>query len=148
MIYYNDVDIFSEVSPTSGGVVLRSKLVEGKCKVQFPGPACRPSRSEFSVVFLRNSRKYGVRSLRKTPTEDTLSTRPGPTIGQLALTLQSILNSQTFNIIFHNDASPSSDRETHFYRIPKQPASQFQVDWPAIYILFLLRVRLETDWLS
>ena len=31
------------------------------------GRACRPSRSKFSVVFLRNSHKYGIWSLRKAP---------------------------------------------------------------------------------
>ena len=53
-------------SPTNGWAVLRST-----CRREVPGSilgrACRPSRSEFSVVFLRNSRKYGLGSLRKTP---------------------------------------------------------------------------------
>ena len=31
------------------------------------GRACRHSRSEFSVVFLRNSREYGVGSLERPP---------------------------------------------------------------------------------
>ena len=39
--------------------------------------------------FLRNSRKYGLGSLRKTPTEDILPVSPGFIRGQLALILQS-----------------------------------------------------------
>ena len=38
--------------------------------------------------FLRNSHKYGLGSLRKTPMAGTLPTGPGLTSGQLALTLQ------------------------------------------------------------
>ena len=51
----------------------RLRLKPGRREVldSFPGPVCRPSRSEISVVFLRNSRKYGLGSLRKTPTEGT-----------------------------------------------------------------------------
>ena len=40
--------------------------------------------------FLRNSRKYEVGSLRKTPTEGTPPKSPDPTSGQLTLNLQSI----------------------------------------------------------
>ena len=66
--------------PSSDGVVA---LKTGRWEVQGsnPGRACRPSRFEFSVVFLRNSRKYGLESLRKTPTEDTAPTDPGLTCG-------------------------------------------------------------------
>ena len=44
----------------------------------------------FGVIrgFLRNSRKYGLGSLRKTPTKDTPPMDPGPTSGQLASNLQ------------------------------------------------------------
>ena len=76
-----------EVRPTSGGgIALKtsSREVPGSN----PGRACRPSRSEFSAVFLRNSRKYGLGSVRKTPTEGTPPIDPGPIIGQLAFNLQ------------------------------------------------------------
>ena len=43
-----------------------------------PGRACWPSRSEFSVVFLRNLRKYGLGSHRKIPTEGTSPILLGP----------------------------------------------------------------------
>ena len=61
----NDVTPFT-LWPTSGRVVT---LITGRREVpgSMSGRACRPSRSEFSVVFLRNSRKYGLGSLRKTP---------------------------------------------------------------------------------
>ena len=65
-----------------------------------PGRACRPSRSEFSE--LRNSRKHGLGSLRKTPMEDTPPIGLGPTSGQLALNLQ--LN-PTLNIVTYYCAS-------------------------------------------
>ena len=39
--------------------------------------------------FLRNSRKYGLGSLWKTPTDGTVPTSPGPTSGQLSLILLS-----------------------------------------------------------
>ena len=42
------------------------------------GRACRPSRSVFSMVFFRNSRKYGLGSLRKTPMQGTPPIVPGP----------------------------------------------------------------------
>ena len=51
--------------PTSGRVV---SLKTGRREMigSNPGRTCRPSRSEFSVVFFRNWRKYGLGSLRKT----------------------------------------------------------------------------------
>ena len=35
---------------TSGGVVLRTKLVDGEVSDLIPGRACRPRLSEFSLV--------------------------------------------------------------------------------------------------
>ena len=58
--------------PTSGGVVLRSKLVDGRCRVQFPVALVELAVLEFSLFFLRNSHKYRVRSLRKIPIEGIL----------------------------------------------------------------------------
>ena len=52
------------------GIALKADRREGPCSI--PGRAFRPSHTEFSVGFLRNSRKYELRSLRKTPTEGTL----------------------------------------------------------------------------
>ena len=74
-------------SPTGGGVV---ELKTGRREVlgSTPGRACRPSDSEFYMVFLRNSGKYGLGFLRKTPTEDMPFIGPGPTSGQLTLKLQ------------------------------------------------------------
>ena len=74
--------------PTSGGVVAL-KIGRRQVPDSNPGRACRPSRS-FGVFrgFLQNLRKYGLRSLRKTPTEGTIPVGPGPTSEQLALHLQ------------------------------------------------------------
>ena len=51
------------------------------------GLACRPSHLEFSVVF-SETRVNGLGSLRKTPIKGIPPTGPGPTYGQLALSLQ------------------------------------------------------------
>ena len=53
-----------------------------------PGRAWRPSRSEFSVFFLRNLLKYELGYLRKTPTEGVPPTGLGPISGQLELNVQ------------------------------------------------------------
>ena len=58
------------------------------CTSSVPAHACRPNRSEFSVVFFRNSHKYGLGSLRKTLKEGTLPTGPGSTSEQLSSALQ------------------------------------------------------------
>ena len=50
-----------------------------------PGHACRVRSFP---CFSPNSRKYGLGSLRKIPTEGTPLISPGPTSGQLALILQ------------------------------------------------------------
>ena len=50
-----------------------------------PSRACRPSRSEFSVVYS----EYGLGSLKKITTEGTPPLGPGPIRGQYALNLQS-----------------------------------------------------------
>ena len=68
-------------SPTSGTAVLHSKLVDGRCQI-----SCRPSRSELSVVFVQNSRKYLLGFLKKTPTVGTPLIGHGLTSGQSALT--------------------------------------------------------------
>ena len=48
-----------------------------------PGRAYRPKRTKFSVVFSETRVKYGLGSLRKTPTEDIPLVIPGPTSGRL-----------------------------------------------------------------
>ena len=69
------------LGPTSGTAVT---LKTGKREVpgSNSGGACRPSRSEFSVVSPKLV-KYGLGSLRKTPTEDTppIGLGPSETIG-------------------------------------------------------------------
>ena len=67
---------------TSNGV-LTLKTRRQEVPVSNPGHACRPSRSEFSRGFLRNSRKCG----------------PGPISGQLAINLQQT-NRRTNGILF------------------------------------------------
>ena len=65
------------------------ELKNGRREVSgsFLGRACRYSSSEFSVFF--SKRKYGLGSLRKTPSHrGHPSVDPGPTCGQLTLTLQ------------------------------------------------------------
>ena len=52
-----------------------------------PGRTCRPSRSEFSVVFFRSSLKYGLGSLRKARRAFYLQSQVSS--GQLDLNLQS-----------------------------------------------------------
>ena len=51
------------------------------------GRACQPSFSEFSMVF-SETRVNGLGSLRKTPMKGNPPIGPGPTYGQLALSLQ------------------------------------------------------------
>ena len=53
-------------NPTSGGVVLHSKLVHGRIRVQFPIAFVDLIVRSFPW-FSRNSHKYGLGSLRKTP---------------------------------------------------------------------------------
>ena len=81
---------------TSGGAVM---LKTGRREVPGSnlGRACRLSRSEFSVVFLRNLRKNELGSLRKTPTEGSPPIGPGPTSGHLALSLQPKLTPRSIN---------------------------------------------------
>ena len=60
----------SQSSPTSVREVMFSKLVDKRCQLgSIPGPDRRPRRSEFSVTFLRNSRKYGLGPHRGHPSE-------------------------------------------------------------------------------
>ena len=63
------------------------------------GRACRPNRSEFSVVFSET----GQDLLKRPPTEGSLPVGPGPTSGQLALNLQH--NTTYFNLEFLNRAT-------------------------------------------
>ena len=73
-IYYGTVSIFHNA--TSGRVDLLSKLlVSGMCQVQFPLAFLD---LVFSVVFLRNSLKYGLESFRKTHTEGIPPIVSGP----------------------------------------------------------------------
>ena len=83
-------------------------LKTGKREISssIPGRACLPSRSEFSVIFLRILSKYGLGSLWKTPTDGTTPVGPGE---QLALNLQLNLTKSLFgfalvvdkNLILH-----------------------------------------------
>ena len=61
----------------------RFALIAGRRKVlgSISGCTCRPSFRSF----LRNSSKYGIEFLRKSPVEGTLPTGPGPTNEQLTL---------------------------------------------------------------
>ena len=62
-------------------------------------------------------RKYGLGSLRKTPTEGILPTGPGPTSGQLALILQpniSISHKQTFGF------KPATNRQLPVFYIYRE----------------------------
>ena len=73
--------------PTSGGVVTL-KIGRRELPGSNPGRACRPSLFGVFRGFLRNSRKYRLGFLRKTPTEGTPPIGPGSTSGQLALHLR------------------------------------------------------------
>ena len=53
-----------------------------------PGRACRPSRSEITVVFSKIRLNTGKDPLERPPMEGTSPTGPCPTSGQSALTLQ------------------------------------------------------------
>ena len=68
---------------------IASEIKAGRRKVtgSIPVHAGLPSRSEFSAVFLQNSRKYGLGSLRKTPTEGAPRIIPGPISWQSNLNL-------------------------------------------------------------
>ena len=68
--------LLNETGPTSGGVVT---LKTGRREV----PGSNPVR--VFRVFFRNSRKYGLVSLRKTLHGGLPPIGPGPTSGQLAL---------------------------------------------------------------
>ena len=48
-----------------------------------PSHTCRPNRSDFSVVFLRNYRTYGLGSFRKTSTGGIPLIVPGPSFHNL-----------------------------------------------------------------
>ena len=56
---------------TSGGVVLRSKLLDRRCRVQFLVVLVNLASRSFPW-FLRNSRKYGLWSFKMTSTKGTL----------------------------------------------------------------------------
>ena len=56
-----------QVGSTSGWTVLRSKLVDERCQVQSPVSDCRPSRSEFSVVFTETRVNTGYDPLERPP---------------------------------------------------------------------------------
>ena len=62
--------------------------------------ACRPSRSEFTVVFLRNSRKYGLGSLRKTHHRGHSTYGPRSLVWQSDLYLQPITILSQFSKTF------------------------------------------------
>ena len=72
--------------PTKGGMVT-SKLEDGKFQVQTPVVLVDLLFGVFRG-FLRNSFKYRLGSLRKTPMESIPPTVPSPTSEQLDLSLQ------------------------------------------------------------
>ena len=74
-------------SSTIGRAVLSLKLVGGGARFNLWS---RLSTSPFGVFlgFLQNSRKYGLGSLRKKPTDCIPLAGPGPTSEQLAFSLQ------------------------------------------------------------
>ena len=65
-----------------------SALKTGRLEVPGSIPVCRHSRSKFSVVFSETCVNTGYDPLERSPTDGTPLTGPGPTRGQLALTLQ------------------------------------------------------------
>ena len=67
-----------------------SALKAGRWEVpgSIPSRACRLSQLKFSHGLFQNSGKYGLGSLRKTPTEGNFPIRPGATSRQLALNFQ------------------------------------------------------------
>ena len=78
-----------------------SALKAGRWEVpgSIPSRACRLSQLKFSHGLFQNSGKYGLGSLRKTPTEGNLPIVPRPTNGQLDSYLHSSIHlSQYFNI--------------------------------------------------
>ena len=78
------IKLHVESCPTSGGV---AALKTGRREVPDFKPWSCLSTQLFGDFrgFLGNSRKYGLGSLRKAPTEDIPTTGPGPTSGKLAL---------------------------------------------------------------
>ena len=77
--------ILFHVGPNSGGAVLRRRA--GRRKGPGSNPLSRLSTQPFGVFHcsLRNSLKYRLGSLRKTPTEGTSPTGSGPTSGRQSL---------------------------------------------------------------
>ena len=71
---------------TSEGAVLHSKL-RGEEPGLIPGRVCRPSRLEFSVVFSETHINTGCDPLGRPPRRALLPKDPGPTCGQLTLSL-------------------------------------------------------------
>ena len=67
--------------PTSGWAILRSKVVDGRCRVQFLVALDYQPFGVF-LVFLRNSPKYGLVSLRKTSKEGIPHIVLGPSCRQ------------------------------------------------------------------
>ena len=60
-------DIFLCIAGPTSGTAVTLKTGRREVSGSNPGRACRPSLSEVSVFFLRNSRKYGLGSVRKDP---------------------------------------------------------------------------------
>ena len=73
--------------PTSGGVVA---LKTGRRQVPGSNPdrTCRPSLSEFSMVFFETRVSTDSDPLERPPTDDAAPIGPGNTSGQLTLNLQ------------------------------------------------------------
>ena len=69
-----DVEL-SVLGPTSG---YAQKLVDGRCQVHASVALVDLAVQSFPFVFLRNSRKYGLGSLKKTPTVGTPPIGLGP----------------------------------------------------------------------
>ena len=92
-------------------------LKTGRRKVpgSIPGRVCRPNRSEFSVVFAETLVNMGQDPLeRPPPAEGIPPISPGPTCGQLALSLQH--NTTQLGLLLQRNFLRISDkqhRDTH-----------------------------------
>ena len=99
-----------------------------------PGRACRPNRSKFSVVFSEPRVNTGQDSLGST------ATGPGPTCGQLALSLQPTNQPMlTWKHCTLYPGNPPSDM-TRFYFVGANRSE--------LYLLGVIRVKFKKESVS